>query len=98
MVVLGDYIYFYFGCGGLQFVVIGVVGGVTMAECGRGMVAMAEAVLVVTRKRMRGKSRLVCCVVDVPWVVPWMVLWVMPWVCGGFVQVCGGLGDENKKE
>jgi len=22
---------------------------------------------------------------------------VVPWVCGGFVWVCGGLGDENKK-
>ena len=29
-------------------------------------------------------------------VVPWVVLWVVPWVCGGFVWVCGGLGDENK--
>ena len=34
MVVLGDYIYFFFGCGELQFVVIVVVGGVTVAECG----------------------------------------------------------------
>ena len=35
MVVLGDYIYsFFFGCGRLQFVVIMVVGGVTVAEHG----------------------------------------------------------------
>ena len=53
---------------------------------------MAEAVLVVARKRVRGKSGLVCRVVGVPWVV----LWVVPWVCGGFVWVCDGLGDENK--
>ena len=59
---------------------------------------MVKAVLVVARKRMRGKSRLVCCVVGVQWMVPWMVLWVMPSGCGGIVQVCGGLGDENKKE
>ena len=38
MVVLGDYtyiyIYIYIGCGGLQFVVIVVLGGVTLAERG----------------------------------------------------------------
>ena len=60
---------------------------------------MAEAVLVVARERMRGKKwvgvpRSVCHVVGVLWVV----LWVVSWVCGGFVQVCGGFGDENKKE
>ena len=35
MVGLGDYIYIlFFGCGGLQFVVIVVVGGVIVAERG----------------------------------------------------------------
>ena len=32
MVVLGDIL--FFGCGGLQFVVIGVFGGVIVAEYG----------------------------------------------------------------
>ena len=49
MVVLGDYIYFFFGCGELQFVVIVVVGGVTVAECGWGVVVVGKAVLVVAR-------------------------------------------------
>ena len=39
-----------FGCGGLQFVVIVVVGGVTVVERGQGIVAMAEAVLVVVER------------------------------------------------
>ena len=39
-----------FGCGGLQFVVIMVVGGVTVVERGQGIVAMAEALLVVVER------------------------------------------------
>ena len=50
MVVLGDYIYSFFGCGGLQFVVIVVIRGVTVLERGQGVVAMAEVVLVVVER------------------------------------------------
>ena len=54
---------------------------------------MAEAVLVVARERVRGKSGLVCR-------VPCMVLWVeADGLCRGWCcEWCRGLGDENKKE